>query len=228
MDPSCLAGLEAEAAGAVAAAATGPAPHPAVWAGETADHSGGGVAGLTDTFRSCFYYATQLGVLPTLGVELAARQCLSGGDYELLQRYGGFAPNPDFFVAWLFKALIGGGASAFNVTQSVAPAVAGVRVFAFSAPPSSGASFSLLVVNLRAAGPPTTVTLAGPGIAGRPRTEWVLAGNLTAENGAVTVSGHAVPLDPVTHLPPPVATLGVPATGDMVVPPATVVFATVA
>ena len=70
------------------------------WAGETADHSGGGIPGLTDTFRSCLYYAWQLGALPAAGVPLAARQCLSGGDYELLQRVG-FAPNPDFWVAWL-------------------------------------------------------------------------------------------------------------------------------
>jgi hypothetical protein len=50
----------------------GTAGNIAVWAGETADHSGGGVANLTDTFRSSFYYAWQLGALPQYGVELAA------------------------------------------------------------------------------------------------------------------------------------------------------------
>ena len=62
------------------AAAAGAVPSLAAWSGEGADHSGGGVAGLTDTFRSSFYYATQLGALPLAGVELMARQGLSGGD----------------------------------------------------------------------------------------------------------------------------------------------------
>jgi hypothetical protein len=123
--PSCLAQLDSQASGCVTAAAPAPGPpYPAVWAGETADHSGGGIPGLTDTFRSTFYYAWQLGALPGHGVELAARQCLSGGDYELLQVCGGggrvgeshvmvssavfaalqrgtFNPNPDYWIAWL-------------------------------------------------------------------------------------------------------------------------------
>jgi hypothetical protein len=86
LTPSCLGNLDAQATGCVAAAEPAPGPpFPAVWAGETADHSGGGIPGLTDTFRSSFYYAWQLGALPLSGVELGARQCLSGGDYELLQ-----------------------------------------------------------------------------------------------------------------------------------------------
>ena len=91
---------------------------PSIYHFYSADHNGGGVANLTDTFISSFYYAWQLGALPLYGVELAARQTLSGGDYELLQR-GTFEPNPDYFVAWLFRALIGGNASAFVVTQNI-------------------------------------------------------------------------------------------------------------
>lgn len=241
LNPSCLDQLDSQATGCVAAAAPAPGPpFPAVWAGETADHSGGGVPGLTDTFRSSFYYAWQLGALPANGVELAARQCLSGGDYELLQR-GSFAPNPDYWVAWLFKALFGGAvpSQAYNVSMDVATDISGVRAFAFSpsvASNSTAAGGGILAMNLGSSpmdgghNGSIALVLAGVGIAGRDRIEYHLTSlNVSEPHGAVLCNGVPLAIDPVTHAPQPWQGLGVRVAGGVPVTlaPASIVFATV-
>jgi hypothetical protein len=213
LQPSCLSAIDTHSAGAVAAAAGGPGAAPPVWMGEGADHSGGGVPGLTDTFRSSFYTAWLYGASAASGVELTARQCLSGGDYELLQRDGGgFAPNPDFWLLYLFKNLVNGaqGATARNVTHSAPPTSTGVRVFAFS--PGTCAPvprLALLALNLQT-DTAVTVTLAGQDWGG-PRTEFHLSGNASAVHGDVACNGNVLRMDPATHAPPPVQGLGVPA-----------------
>ena len=235
MSPVCLSAIDRHAAGAVAAAASGRggAPPPPAWMGEGADHSGGGVAGLTDTFRSSYYTAWLYGATAAAGVELTARQCLSGGDYELLQRDGGgFAPNPDFWVVYLFKALIGaGGARAYNVTHSSPPTATGVRVFAFS-PAAAGsqrqqaptATLALLALNLQT-DTPVAVTLAGQG-AGGARVEFHLSGNASAVHGDVACNGAVLRMDPSTHAPPPVQGLGVsaPAGSPLTLQPGGIAF----
>ena len=242
LDPLCLAQVDAQASQCVqAASVAAPGPggkQPAVWAGETADHSGGGIANLTDTFRSSFYYAWQLGALPVNGVTLGARQCLSGGDYELLQRAdfgsGLFAPNPDYFILWLYKALIGGGAAAYPVQQSVNASASGVRVFAFSASQGSGATTALLAINLQdgsMGGPapgPISLNLEGNGIAGRARTEFHLTGDPTIPHGRVYCNGVPLTIDPATHAPPPWQSLGKaqPGGSPLVIAPTSIVFAT--
>lgn len=213
--PQCLAKLPSVAAETAAAAAA--VPGLAAWSGEGADHSGGGVAGLTDTFRSSFYYATQIGALPLNGVELMARQCLSGGDYELLQRAPGanFAPNPDFFVAWLARALFKPAARAFAVTSSAPPAESGLQVFAFDA---AGGGTALIFVNAHLN---NTYYCAVPAGA---RTEWHLTAEIAAVHGPVSVNGRVVGALPL----PSVAALGAPGTGSVVVQPASIAFVVVA
>lgn len=221
--PSCLAQLPAAASGYAASASAIKGLQ--TWSGEGADHSGGGIPGLTDTFRSSFYYAVQLGALPASGVELMARQCLSGGDYELLQR-GSFAPNPDFFVVWLLRQLALRGARALNVTSSAPQALSGLFVYAFDAnagkgvgPP--GAATTLLAINAHAQNA-YHVHLAGANLAG-PRAEWHLAGNLSAVHGPVSVNGHVLGGAPPL---PAVESLALPAAaGDLlVVGPASIAF----
>lgn len=232
----CLNGLDTAAAAYSAAVAANERSPTAVWAGETADHSGGGVLNLTDTFRSSFYYAWQLGALPLNGVELAARQCLSGGDYELLQRTT-FVPNPDYYLVWLFKALIGGSATPFAVNLTVPFLESGVRVFAFSANPNvgGGAKTTLLILNLADGSPghntPVALTLQGAGVAGQPRVEYHMTApmGVGSEHGPVAVNGKVLSVDPSTLLPPPWQSLGVPgAAGDVItLQPASIVFATI-
>lgn len=227
-DYSCLVQLDNTAMQTVAAANNNSAPNwplPTVWAGESADHSGGGVANLTDTFRSSFYYAWQLGALPANGVELAARQCLSGGDYELLQR-GTFEPNPDYYVVWLFHALIGGSATAFPVQTSVQAAASGVRVFAFSASKASNGSYTILAINLQSSGKPIPITLAG--MTGS-RVEYHLTGDVAQEHGPIYCNGKQLAVNPSTYLPPAWQSLGVSASAStpLTLAPASIVFATI-
>jgi hypothetical protein len=209
--PECLLAIDSHASKVVAITAAAPAPAPAAWMGEGADHSGGGVPGLTDTFRSSFYTAWLYGASAAAGVQLTARQCLSGGDYELLQRdEGGFAPNPDYWTVWLFKALIGGagGATAYNVTHSAPPEQTGVRVFAFTAAGRTGA-VALLALNLQS-GTAVEVSLQGLGVGGA-RTEYHLSGNASEVHGQVACNGKPLLMDAVTHAPPGVQGLGVAA-----------------
>jgi hypothetical protein len=131
LPPACLAGVDRTAQRYAAEAKPG---NVSVWSGEAADYGGGGLA-ITESFVGSFWYAWRLGALPALGVELAIKQTLVGGEYELLQHGAGFAPNPDYYVARLFKSLVGGGADALNVTTSVGANVSGVRVFGFTSRP---------------------------------------------------------------------------------------------
>jgi len=165
-----------------------------------------------------------LGALPLNGVELAARQCLSGGDYELLQRTN-FQPNPDFFIPWFFRYLIGGRASAFNVSYSVPILLSGVRVFVFSATQSNG-SYTILALNLQTEGSPISVTLEGA-LGSRPRVEYHLSADLTEAHGTVSCNGKPLAIDSGTHLPPAIASLGMSGSGPLVLQNSTIVFATV-
>ncbi len=220
LDPACLALLPAVASATAATAAA--VPGLASWSGEGADHSGGGVAGLTDTFRSSFYYATQIGALPLHGVELMARQCLSGGDYELLQRFpnASFAPNPDFFIAWLARALFKQGARAFNVTSSAPQGASGLQIYAFEAPTGT----ALLVINAHLDN--TYYVKPAVGLQGD-RTEWHITGDVDAPHGPVAVNGREMAAGAAL---PPVAALGVQGCcgNAFVVQPASIVFAVVA
>ena len=196
------------------------------WAGETAGHGGGGVAGLTDSFTSSLYYAWQLGALPLHGVELSARQALVGGDYELLSR-DTLAPNPDWWVLWLFKRLVGGGGRAFNVTLSAPVARTGVRVFAFSAAPGAGGARALLALSLNTVGATMRVALGGAGVGGA-RREWHLSGPLGVSGGAVACNGVPLAMGSAGELPDWRALgVGVAAGEDLVLAPSTVVFALV-
>lgn len=206
------------------------------------------MANLTDTFTSSFYYAWQLGALPLYGVELAARQCLSGGDYELLQR-GTFEPNPDYFIVWLFHNLIGGNATAYNVTQNVSTYVShrpliyislslprltscassssytsAVRVFAFSAAPATNGTRTIIALNLQTSGNPIPIILAG---VGSNRVEYHLTGNVLQEHGPIACNGVPLVANAKTLLPPAWQTLGQTRTGPLVIAPSSIVFATV-
>ena len=229
LEPACLQQLDDLAVAGVAASrlSLGGPPYPAVWLGEGADHSGGGVLNLTDTFRSSFYYAWLLATLPLNGVELAARQCLSGGDYELLLR-DGFRPNPDYWIAYFFRNLLApGGAAAFRVTQNVTVAESGVRVFAFDAnaallgrPATFVIALNLQVFN----NPAITLDLGELGL--RARREWVLSTWVVAAPHAnVMCNGKAMVLDPGTDAPPPVLSMARAVAGGTVeLAPATMVF----
>lgn len=181
-------------------------------------------SGLTDTFYSTLYYAWQLGALPANGVELSARQALVGGDYELLNR-STFAPNPDYAFLWLFKSLIGGGADAYAVSVNSSVLTTGVRVFAFSAAPSTGASHAVLALSLNRVGADFAVELAG--LPSGPRVEYHLTGQPGVRGAPLLCNG--VPLVPDARgQMPPWSSLGVPrGSGPLELGSASIVIATV-
>ena len=197
LDPRCLQVIDEW--GAQFSSAAGAPAGVATWAGETAAHGGGGVPGLTDSFTSTLYYAWQLGALPLSGVELSARQALVGGDYALLRQGGGggsLSPNPDFWLLWLFKALVGGGAQAYAVNTSAPVAVTGVRAFAFGGG-KAGAGRAVLALSLNTIGARLGLALEEGGEGGAaplagPRLEFHLQGQLGVGGGGVTCNG--VPL----------------------------------
>jgi len=224
LDPACLAVIDSW--GTLFSAVGAPHGVP-TWAGETAEHGGGGVPGLTDSFTSSLYYAWQLGTLPLHGVELSARQALVGGDYELLSR-STLEPNPDFFVLWMFKTLVGGSALAYPVNMSTSVANSGVRLFVFSASPASNALRVLLALSLNTVAAEIEVRLEGEGMGG-PRVEYSLFGDLGVSGGG-NVTCNGVPLKPSEggRLLPSLETLGVhsDAGTPLLLKPSSIMFAT--
>jgi heparanase 1 len=225
LDPRCLAVIDEW--GARFSSAAGAPAGVATWAGETAGHGGGGVSGLTDSFTSSLYYAWQLGALPLAGVELSARQALVGGDYELLSHARGLAPNPDYWVVWLFKALVGSGAQAHAVNVSAAATASGVRVFAFSGGRGAPAPRALLALSLNTVGARIGVELGGGGAWGGARVEYHLQGPLGVPGGGVACNGRALGVGAAGELPDWRA-LGAPAAAGsaLQLAPSSVVFAT--
>ncbi|MFD1382395.1 hypothetical protein ACFQ45_03405 [Rhodanobacter aciditrophus] len=81
-------------------------PQAELWTGESGSAQCGGQPKLSDRFASCFWWADQLGRGARLGQKVMIRQSLIGGDYGLIQRES-LKPNPDFWVSWLWKRLMG-------------------------------------------------------------------------------------------------------------------------
>lgn len=52
------------------------------------------------------WYAYELGAYAAAGVGLLSRQTLVGGDYELIDKVT-VTPHPDYYVALLWKRLVG-------------------------------------------------------------------------------------------------------------------------
>jgi len=107
-----------------------------IWSGEGAAMSASHEAqnGLYEnTFASSFYYAWQQGALPLKGVSLTARQTLVGANYGLLNS-STFDPQPDYYIAWMFRSLfnkLGGSVYSIHVKASSSTGETGLRVFAF-------------------------------------------------------------------------------------------------
>ena len=138
---------------------------------------------------------------------------------------GALAPNPDYWLLYFFRALVGGGGRAYNVTQSQPAAATGARVFAFDAAPGTGAKLALLALNLNAADTTLLVALEGAGVSG-PRIEFHLTGAPGVPHAPVRCNGAALAFSPPPALAPPDwRALGAPATGDLAIAAASVVFA---
>jgi heparanase 1 len=80
-----------------------------LWIGEGAMAYNSGLPGVSDSFRGSLWFANLLGALAKtrpLSHGVYCRQSLLGGHYELV-RHGTMVPNPDYWVARLWKELVG-------------------------------------------------------------------------------------------------------------------------
>ncbi|CAC5366173.1 HPSE [Mytilus coruscus] len=84
------------------------------WLGETSSAWGGGAAGLSDRYVAGFMWLDKLGISASLGVDVVVRQTFYGGSYGLIDTKTS-NPNPDFWLSYLYKKLVG--RSVFNVTM---------------------------------------------------------------------------------------------------------------
>ncbi|CAK9302898.1 unnamed protein product [Gordionus sp. m RMFG-2023] len=75
------------------------------WLGEGGSTYGGGTMGVSDRFIAGFMFLDKLGVCATHGIEVFMRQSLVNGRYALIGQDS--VPNPDYWIAILFKRLVG-------------------------------------------------------------------------------------------------------------------------
>ena len=93
-----------------------------VWLTETASAWGGGAKGLSDRYADGFMYLDKLGIAAQENISVVARQSFMTGKYALVNMKNNYEPHPSYYLAVLFKRLIGkvvlginGGDSKFRV-----------------------------------------------------------------------------------------------------------------
>jgi heparanase 1 len=119
----------------------GSAPAP-VWCGECGPHNHGGINGSTNSFLSSFWFMSALGEFAALGLQEFARQDLVGC-YNALLDSKTLAPNPDFFLAALWKQLMG----AQQLQHSVTELPPDCRVYAHCTAGTTNGSVSVAWIN---------------------------------------------------------------------------------
>ena len=125
-----------------------------VWCAECGPHNGGGINGSTNAWMSSTWFVSALGELAALGFQEFARQDLVGCYNSLLDSHT-HAPNPDFYVAALWKRLVGP-QQLQATTPELGPAV---RVFAHCAAGAANGSVAIAWANAGAA--PLTIQIDG-------------------------------------------------------------------
>ena len=195
-------------------------PTKQVWCGECGPHNGGGLANVTDTFASIFWYADALGSLAAQGAPEFGRQALLGGNYALLDAARGYAPNPDFYVAQLWTATMGPAVLRATVRGAGTTGTTGPAAHAYAhCAPGGGASLAVVNPQNRSATLRVAFSPAEPGSTAR-RDEWVLSGREGAPRDVwLNGASLAPPPDGLPDLPP-ARRQG----GALVVPPASVAF----
>ena len=196
---SFLDGIKGTAAAQVAAAAKARFAGE-LWVGETALAWHSGRDNTTNAFASTFWYLHQLGSYAATHT-VQCRQALLGGNYELIDKMTR-QPNPDFWLALLFKRTMGTGVLTATADAGAAPQL---RVYAHCAAGApAGRGVTLAFANL-SPDTPVTLTVSGGGGAPltAPRSEWHLTapgGDMTSRtvllNGAPLLYGGPGRLDP--------------------------------
>ena len=148
-----------------------------LWVGESAMAWHSGAEGVTDNFKSSPWYLSALaGLAPTHAG--FCRQTLAGGRYELFNKTTKM-PNPDFYLARLFKDAMG----ARVISATAVSKDSYVHTYANCAP---GGGVTLAFINFNTT--ETTIDVSGVGAAA-PRMERVLTATAADGGRSVDMNG---------------------------------------
>ena len=165
------------------------------WDGEGAEHTAtGGDFGhaFLPTFVSSFYYTWLQGVLPLNGVSLTARQCLIGGNYGLLNKTT-FAPNPDWYIAYIHRTLFDSLEGAvLGLEVNATGHNPGLKAFVYAGSGEHSARVTVLI-NLNI-GPAAETNVSIPSLAGRSGEVWLLQSGSPVEVNSTTITLNHQPL----------------------------------
>ena len=162
-----------------------------VWIGETATASGGGIAGASGTFTAVAMWLDRLGSVGRWGGAGVMRQSLFGGRYALLDP-DTFVPRPTYWVALLFKRLVGGSTAVLSVGGDDS-ANRTLRIYARCGVGIGGGSNSSVVLFGSNVGGAAETLHFGSGLGSEDRKDFVLTGEsyTLRLNGEVVVQGTA-------------------------------------
>ena len=113
-----------------------------IWLGEGGGACRSGMAGITDSYISAFWYLDQLGQAALHGHQTMCRQTFVGGRYALLQDPIDGPLNPDYYNALLWRKLMG------PQVLSVATSNTYLRAYAHCTNMPQERTITLLLLNL--------------------------------------------------------------------------------
>ena len=181
-----------------------------VWVGESAFAWHSGRAGVTNTFLSAPWWMSALGKLSPTHSGFC-RQTLVGGNYELVDK-NKRTPNPDYYVARLWKDTMGSAPYAITTNDT------DLRAYAHCSPTGG-----LTVAYINFSGNATANLLVqGQGL-GTARSRWALA---SADNTTVTLNGQALVYTPGSGQLPALAPVDDSGSTPLAIPPHTLGFVT--
>lgn len=182
-----------------------------LWVGESAMAWHSGREGVTDTFLSSPWWVSALGMLANTHSGFC-RQTLIGGRYELVNKTTR-TPNPDFYVALLWKKVMGEKVLKASVVGSAL-----VRAFSHCLPAGSPPGVGVTIVNF------SSNTTAEVPLPAAPWKYYLLS---SPDNSTLMSNGVPLTYTPgVLQLPDFHATSGNTA-GTLSLPPHTIAFAQV-
>jgi heparanase len=158
-----------------------------IWVGESAMAWHSGREGVTDTFLSSPWWLSALASLAPTHSGFC-RQTLMGGNYELVNKTTKM-PNPDFYVARLFKDTMGSAVLKADSNDT------SVHAWAHCAPESGGVT--LAYINFQTE--PVSVLVSGVGAAA-PRSQWMLT---SSDNTTLSLNGAPLTFTPGSNTLPP-------------------------
>lgn len=137
-----------------------------LWFGETGSCWGGGASGLSDRYVAGFMWLDKLGLTARNGFGVVVRQSFFHGHYALVDQ--DFDPNPDYWLSWLFKNLVGRRVFAADVQEST-----DVRIYAHCAQQPRYSRGAVVVYGLNTASYNVTLMFNGRLINSKKHLYWL-------------------------------------------------------